>query len=64
MRFKIVSIVMLSCFVACDDTSTSATEEIPTSEEIGVAIDEANYCDADEDCGYVHSCWCGAVANV
>jgi hypothetical protein len=64
MRFQILALVMLIGIVACDDTSTSATEDIPTTEDIGGAIDEANYCDADEDCGFVHSCWCGAVANV
>ena len=64
MSFRILTSVMLSCLVACGGTSTPVTEEIPTTSEIGLAIDEANYCDAEEDCGFVHSCWCGAVANV
>jgi hypothetical protein len=64
MSCRILANIMLICLVACSDTSTPVTEEIPTSGEIEVAIDEANYCDADEDCEFVHSCWCGAVANV
>jgi hypothetical protein len=64
MSFRILAGVMLSCLVACGDTSTPVIEEIPTTSEIGLAIDEANYCDVEEDCGFVHSCWCGAVANV
>ena len=64
MMLRILSVVVLSCLVACGDTPTSVTKELPTTAEIEVAIDEANYCDADEDCGFVHSCWCGSVANV
>jgi len=59
---------------ACSDKSSdgdtespqiSDTEEstIPTTESIDEAIAEANYCETDDECEFVHSCWCGAVAN-
>lgn len=57
------AIALLSCFalIACSDEPDDLP---PTSSEIEAAISEANYCEVAEDCGYVDSCWCGAVANV
>jgi hypothetical protein len=57
------AIILLSCFTltAC---SGDSNELAPTTSEIEAAISEANYCEVAEDCGFVDSCWCGAVANV
>jgi hypothetical protein len=38
MSCRILANVMLICLVACSDTSTPVTEEIPTSGEIEVAM--------------------------
>jgi hypothetical protein len=65
---------MMACSVGktvsnTEDTASNEEEptsdtELPTSSEIEEEISEANYCDVAEDCGFVDSCWCGAVANV
>ena len=39
-------------------------KEVPTTAEVNQAIQDANYCSVDADCGYVDSCFCGDVANV
>jgi len=48
------------------DTESDEIEnetEMPTSAEIEQKITDANFCDVADDCGFVHVCWCGAVAN-
>ena len=54
-------------FLACTSKAANETaeeSEVPTSSEIESAITEANYCETSDDCAFVDSCWCGAVANV
>jgi len=56
-------ITLLFCF-ALTACSGDPNDSPPTTSEIEAAISEANYCEEAEDCGFVDSCWCGAVANV
>jgi hypothetical protein len=76
MHNRIILTCMLSALIACSDKSTSSNRDsappehsdtaastIPTTESINEAIVEANYCQTDDECEFVHSCWCGAVAN-